>query len=106
VLRAGKLGPTSRGGEDTMLVLQAISGTDAGDTDSIASGLDCDARAPIKGLRVGYFPAWMREATAVDRAALAAAKKLGMEPVEVSIPDWPSDALDLILFAESRASFE
>jgi len=101
-----KLGPMTRGVEDTMLVLQAISGTDAGDTDSIASELDYDARAPIKGLRVGYFPAWMREATAVDRAALAAAKKLGMEPVEVSIPDWPYDSLDLILFAESAASFE
>ena len=48
----------------------------------------------------------MHEATAVDRAALAAAKKLGMEPVEVSIPDWPYDSLDLILFAESAASFE
>jgi Asp-tRNA(Asn)/Glu-tRNA(Gln) amidotransferase A subunit family amidase len=101
-----KLGPMTRGVEDTMLVLQAISGTDAGDTDSIASELDYDARAPIKGLRVGYFPAWMREATAVDRAALAAVKKLGMEPVEVSIPDWPYDSLDLILFAESAASFE
>jgi Asp-tRNA(Asn)/Glu-tRNA(Gln) amidotransferase A subunit family amidase len=101
-----KLGPMARGVEDTMLVLQAISGTDAGDTDSIASELDYDARAPIKGLRVGYFPAWMSEATAVDRAALAAVKKLGMEPVEVSIPDWPYDSLDLILFAESAASFE
>src|ERR1700733_5602723 len=101
-----KLGPMTRGVEDTMLVLQAISGTDAGDTDSIASELDYDARAPIKGLGVGYFPAWMHEATAVDRAALAAAKKLGMEPVEVSIPDWPYDSLDLILFAESAASFE
>jgi Asp-tRNA(Asn)/Glu-tRNA(Gln) amidotransferase A subunit family amidase len=29
-----------------------------------------------------------------------------MEPVEVSIPDWPYDSLDLILFAESAASFE
>src|SRR6202034_739863 len=63
-----KLGPMARGVEDTKLLLQAISGTDAGDADSIASELDYDARAPIKGLRVGYFPAWMREATAVDRA--------------------------------------
>jgi len=29
-----------------------------------------------------------------------------MEPVEVSIPDWPYDSLDLILFAEAAASFE
>jgi Asp-tRNA(Asn)/Glu-tRNA(Gln) amidotransferase A subunit family amidase len=29
-----------------------------------------------------------------------------MKPVEVSIPDWPYDSLDLILFAESAAAFE
>jgi Asp-tRNA(Asn)/Glu-tRNA(Gln) amidotransferase A subunit family amidase len=101
-----KLGPMTRGVEDTMMVLQAISGPDAGDSDSVASELDYDARGPVKGLRVGYFPAWMREATAVDRAALAAVKKLGMQAVEVSIPDWPYDSLDLILFAEAAASFE
>jgi Asp-tRNA(Asn)/Glu-tRNA(Gln) amidotransferase A subunit family amidase len=101
-----KLGPMTRGVEDTMLVLQAISGPDAGDTDSVASNLDYDARAPIKGLRVGYFPSWMHEATEVDRAALQAAKKLDMQLVEVSIPDWPYDSLDLILFAEAAAAFE
>ncbi|HTD75082.1 MAG TPA: amidase [Steroidobacteraceae bacterium] len=101
-----KLGPMTRGVEDTMLVLQAISGPDAGDTDSVASDLDYDARAPIKGLKVGYFPSWMSEATEVDRAALQAAKKLDMQLVEVSIPDWPYDSLDLILFAEAAAAFE
>src|SRR5260370_526643 len=29
-----------------------------------------------------------------------------MLPVEVAIPDWPYDSLDLILFAESAAAFE
>jgi Asp-tRNA(Asn)/Glu-tRNA(Gln) amidotransferase A subunit family amidase len=101
-----KLGPMTRGVEDTMLVLQAISGPDAGDTDSVAGELDYDARAPIKGLRIGYFPSWMHEATEVDRAALQAAKKLDMQLVEVSIPDWPYDSLDLILFAEAAAAFE
>jgi len=101
-----KLGPMARGVEDTMLVLQAISGQDGGDMDSVASDLEYDAGAPIKGLRVGYFPDWMSEATAVDRAALEAAKKLGLEAVAVSIPDWPYDSLDLILFAEAAAAFE
>jgi Asp-tRNA(Asn)/Glu-tRNA(Gln) amidotransferase A subunit family amidase len=101
-----KLGPMTRGVEDTMLVLQAISGPDAGDTDSVSSELEYDARVPIKGLRVGYFPGWMREATAVDRAALETVRKLVMQAVEVSIPDWPYDSLDLILFAEAAASFE
>src|ERR1700724_2082419 len=56
-----KLGPMTRGVEDTMLVLQAITGPDAGDVSSVPCRLDFDAAAPVKGLRVGYFPAWMKE---------------------------------------------
>ncbi len=103
-----KLGPMARGVEDTLLVLKAISGPDAGDVASVPSKLDFDANAPVRGLRVGYFPAWMKEAPAtdVDRAALDAVSKVGMTPVEVSLPDWPYDSLQLILFAEGAAAFE
>ena len=103
-----KLGPMTRSVEDTMLVLQAISGPDAGDVASVPSKLDFDAGASVRGLRIGYFPAWMNDAqaTAVDRAALETAKKVGMIPVEVAIPDWPYDSLNLILFAESAAAHE
>jgi Asp-tRNA(Asn)/Glu-tRNA(Gln) amidotransferase A subunit family amidase len=103
-----KLGPMTRSVEDAMLVLHAISGPDAGDLASVPSKLDFDAAAPVQGLRVGYFPKWMKEppATDVDRSALEVVKKVGMVPVEVSIPDWPYDSLDLILFAEAAAAFE
>jgi Asp-tRNA(Asn)/Glu-tRNA(Gln) amidotransferase A subunit family amidase len=103
-----KLGPMCRSVEDTLLVLHAISGPDPGDINSVPSKLDFDAHAPVKGLRVGYFPKWMQEspATDVDRAALEAVKKVGMIPVEVSLPDWPYDSLNLILFAEGAAAFE
>jgi len=103
-----KLGPMTRSVEDAMLVLQAISGPDAGDVDSVPSKLDFDAGASVEGLRVGYFPAWMNErpATEVDRAALNEVKKVGMVPVEVAIPDWPYGSLNLILFAEGAAAFE
>jgi Asp-tRNA(Asn)/Glu-tRNA(Gln) amidotransferase A subunit family amidase len=103
-----KLGPMTRSVEDAMLVLQAISGPDASDLSSATGKLDFDAGASVRGLRVGYFPGWMKEnpATDVDRAALDAVRKAGMLPVEVSIPDWPYDSLELILFAESAAAFE
>jgi Asp-tRNA(Asn)/Glu-tRNA(Gln) amidotransferase A subunit family amidase len=103
-----KLGPMARSVEDTILVLNAISGPDPGDVASVPSTLAYNAGASVKGLRVGYFPAWMKEApaTEVDRAALEAVKKLGMIPVEVAIPDWPYDSLNLILFAEGAAAFE
>jgi Asp-tRNA(Asn)/Glu-tRNA(Gln) amidotransferase A subunit family amidase len=103
-----KLGPMTRGVEDALLVLQAISGPDPGDVASVPSRLDFDASAGVAGLRVGYFPGWMKEspATDVDRAALETTRQLGMAPVEVSLPDWPYDSLSLILFAEAAAAFE
>ena len=103
-----KLGPMTRSVEDALLVLAAISGPDANDTASVPSHLDFDANASVKGLRVGYFPAWMKErpATEVDRAALETVKKVGLELKEVSLPDWPYDSLNLILFAEGAAAFE
>jgi len=103
-----KLGPMTRAVEDTMLVLNAISGPDPGDVASVQSSLTFNAAASVTGLRVGYFPAWMKEdpATDVDRAALETVRKLGMVPVPVSIPDWPYDSLNLILFAEGAAAFE
>jgi Asp-tRNA(Asn)/Glu-tRNA(Gln) amidotransferase A subunit family amidase len=91
-----------------MLVLRAISGPDAGDLNSVPSQFDFNANSLVRGLRLGYFPAWMKEAPAtdVDRAALETARQLGFIPVEVSLPDWPYDSLDLILFAEAAAAFE
>jgi Asp-tRNA(Asn)/Glu-tRNA(Gln) amidotransferase A subunit family amidase len=103
-----KLGPMTRGVEDGLLVLKAISGPDPGDVASVPSFLDFDAAQPVTGLRVGYFPKWMKElpATDVDRASLETMRKLGMIPTEVSLPDWPYDSLSLILFAEGAAAFE
>jgi Asp-tRNA(Asn)/Glu-tRNA(Gln) amidotransferase A subunit family amidase len=103
-----KLGPMTRSVEDTMLVLHAISGPDAGDVASVPSHVDFDASAPVKGLRVGYIENWMKEAPAtdVDRATLETTRKLGMVPTPVTLADWPYDSLNLILFAEAAAAFE
>ena len=103
-----KLGPMTRGVEDAMLVLRAISGPDPGDVASVPSKLDFDAGTNVRGLRVGYFPDWLKDkaATDVDRNALKTVKRLGMVPVEISIPDWPYSSLNLILFAEGAAAFE
>ena len=103
-----KLGPMTRSVEDAMLILQAITGPDAGDVASVPARLDFDANQPVTGLRVGYFPNWMKEspATDVDRAALDTLRQLGLSPTEVSIPDWPYGALNVVLFAEAAAAFE
>ncbi len=103
-----KLGPMARGVGDALLVLHAISGPDAADLSSVSSKLDFDAGASVQGLRVGYFPAWLKDgsATDVDRSAVDAVRKVGMIPTEVSLPDWPYDSLNVILFSESAAAFE
>jgi len=88
--------------------LNAISGPDASDAGSVPSTLTFKGGASVAGLRVGYFPGWMKEdpATDVDRAALDTVKKVGMTPVAVSLPDWPYDSLNVVLFAEAAAAFE
>jgi Asp-tRNA(Asn)/Glu-tRNA(Gln) amidotransferase A subunit family amidase len=103
-----KLGPMTRSVEDAMLVLQAISGPDPGDVSSVPSHLEFDATASPNGLRIGYFPAWMKDspATDVDRAALETVKTLGMVATEVSLPDWPYGSLQHVLFSEAAAAFE
>jgi Asp-tRNA(Asn)/Glu-tRNA(Gln) amidotransferase A subunit family amidase len=103
-----KLGPMARFVEDTMLVLEAIGGPDGHDVACVPEGKTIGAGKIVQGLRVGYFPEWMKSAPAtdVDRHALEVVKTLGMELVEVSLPDWPYDSLNIILFAESAAAFE
>ena len=115
-----KLGPMARSVEDTMLVLNAISGPEAPDN---SAGIDssCVASAPlfapkttssasnsVTSLKLGYFPKWMKEAPAtdVDRHALEVARQLGMTLIPLELPDWPYDSLQLILFAEGAAAFE
>lgn len=103
-----KLGPMTRSVEDAVLVLHALSGPDPGDFASVPSHFRFNAAANVHGLRVGYIPPWMAEAPAtdVDRNAMKAVEKAGMRLVEVSIPDWPYDSLNVVLFAEAAAAFE
>ncbi|HEU4411816.1 MAG TPA: amidase [Polyangiaceae bacterium] len=101
-----KLGPMARAVEDTALVLGAISGPDPGDASSVPSAFDFDADAPVKGLRVGFVRAWLDGASEAERGALEAAKRAGMQAVEVAFPDLPYGGLLPALFAEAAASFD
>lgn len=102
-----KVGPICRAVEDTGIVLAAINGYDSADRSSIGAPLAFDAGADIAGLTVGYLTeAFGEGATAVDHAALAAARDLGLDVREVNLPDLPYGALMNILYAEAAASFE
>ncbi len=102
-----KVGPICRAVEDTAMVLGALNGFDPADRCSIGAPFNFDAAAPIAGLRLGYLPAAFGEgATAVDHAALGAARGLGVEVVEVSLPDLSYGALMNVVYAEAAAAFE
>ncbi len=102
-----KVGPICRGVEDTALVLDALNGADTDDLGSIAAPFSYDAQRDISGLTLGYLPeAFGDGATDVDHAALTAAKELGVNVVETSLPDLPYDALMNIVYAEAAAAFE
>lgn len=102
-----KVGPICRGVDDTALVLDVLNGADYGDICSIAAPFFYDATRDVSGLKLGYLPqAFDEGATEVDHDALAAAKDLGVEVVEVDLPDLPYEALMNVVYAEAAAAFE
>lgn len=102
-----KVGPICRSVEDTALVLAALNGGDINDLASIDAPFAFDATTGIDGMTLGYLPEAFEEgATDIDRAALAAARTLGITVKEVSIEDLPFGALMNIVYAEAAAAFE
>ena len=103
-----KVGPICRSVEDCALVLAAINGPDPADRGSIGASFNFDGTAKPDGLRLGYVPSTFEDegATNVDRAALEAARRLGVEVIEIALPDLPYQSLMSMLFAEAAAAFE
>lgn len=92
-----KLGPICRSAADCDLVFRAICNSDEPSDDR-----------RLEDLRVGY----VKEAFATsktkahDEAVLEAFRSRGIEPVPLELPDYPLEALTLILFAEAAAAFD
>ena len=101
-----KIGPIARSVEDTALVLSVINALDPMDPGSLGMGFEADMAADVRGMRVGWNPAWFENGTDADRAALEAARAAGVELVEFAMPDRPYDALLATVEAESAAAFE
>ena len=103
-----KIGPICRAAEDTALVLAALNQPDPADAFQIPVPFGYASARAVAGLRLGYYEQDFAAdgAYPLDRAALDAARSLGMEIVPLERPDLPYDALMSILFAEAAASFE
>ena len=101
-----KIGPIVRSATDAALVLAAINGADDGDPASLSTTFGADMSRDLSGLRVGYNPAWIEQGGAHDRAALEAARSLGVELAAFDIDDKPYDTMLIQLEAEAAAAFE
>jgi len=103
-----KIGPICRTVDDTMHVLVAINGADAGDPSSLDVPLRYDATQSARGLRIGYDPKWFEgdDLHAHDQAALDLLEARGVKLVQTQLPEWEYDALLNILLAEAASAFE
>lgn len=101
-----KIGPIVRSAPDAALVLAALNGADHGDPASRDTGFEADFSRDLSGLRVGYNASWFEGAADPDRAALEAARSLGVELVAFDVDERPWDAMLMQLEAEAAAAFE
>lgn len=103
-----KVGPITRTVEDSALVLDAILGFDPADPATQSHPFAFDANQPVAGMKVGYDPRWFAEryTSKMDQDAFEVIKSLGVELVEITLPDWPYDSLQTILMVEAAAAFE
>src|SRR5690606_21739262 len=85
-----KLGPICRSALDCALVFDAIRGPDGKDRSVTAAPFNYNAKKPIKDLKVGYIKSYF-DADSINRekneAILQVIRKLGIQPVEVRLPD-------------------
>ena len=119
-----KLGPLCRSAEDCALVLDAIYGPDNQDGTVHDVPFNWDAAVDIHKLRIGYLKedfehkppegeerpqqkAQRLDAIKFDGAALEVLRgKMGINLIEIKLPDLPYGAMRPILVAEAAAAFD
>jgi Asp-tRNA(Asn)/Glu-tRNA(Gln) amidotransferase A subunit family amidase len=104
-----KLGPICRSVEDCVIVLHAIRGPDGKDQTVRSVPFDWDSDVSVARLRVGYVKsAFARDyrGKASDEDTLKALGRLGVDLVPIEMPEFPVQALRLIMDAETGAAFD
>lgn len=106
-----KVGPLARNAEDCAIVFSVIQGEDKNDltTKNLPFGVDWTKDA--KSLKVAYLKKDIEKDTTDTgdnlRHALKVLKEMGIEPIEVELPeDVPYRGFDIILRAEAGAFFD
>ena len=116
-----KLGPICRSVEDCALVLNAIYGPDGKDLSVHDAAFNWNAGTKLSSLRIGYTRKFfdlpeqdtvngkletVHGSKRFDDAALDILRKLGANLIPVELPDFPYNAMRLMLTVEAAAAFD
>jgi Asp-tRNA(Asn)/Glu-tRNA(Gln) amidotransferase A subunit family amidase len=105
-----KIGPICRSVTDCAEVLRLIEGPDGKDPTVVKAPLNWDARGPVRSLKVGYLASDFEALNANDKllydAALNVLRKIGVKLQPMTLPDYPTGAINLVLDAEAGAAFD
>jgi Asp-tRNA(Asn)/Glu-tRNA(Gln) amidotransferase A subunit family amidase len=104
-----KIGPICRSVEDCAIVFDAIRGLDGRDLTVTSYPFNYDANLDITPLCVGYVKsafASERDNRSNDDETLRVLKSLGIKLIPIEPPDFPYEALTIILSAEAAAAFD
>jgi len=105
-----KIGPICRSVEDCAMVLNAIQGPDDRDLSVLDVPFNWDANLDIRKLRVGYLKAAFSnthqtpQVDANDAAALAKLRSMGVELIEVELPERADLDIGTIIYGEGNAA--
>lgn len=104
-----KIGPICRTVEDCAMVVQAIAGSDGRDQSVIDAPFNYSPDIDTRRLRIGYLAADFAADTscaASNNATLAKLREMGAQLVEIKLPQYPIEAMSIILVAEAAAAFD
>ncbi|MEE9443039.1 MAG: amidase [candidate division Zixibacteria bacterium] len=104
-----KLGPICRTVEDCALVYNAIRGSDGIDMSVIDAAFNYNPDIDLKSLKIGYLKkdfdtdsSYMEH----NNNALQVMRGLGVDLIEIELPDMPIMPMSIILSAEAAAAFD
>ncbi|UCC80239.1 MAG: amidase [Candidatus Zixiibacteriota bacterium] len=104
-----KIGPICRSAEDCAIVFDAIRGPDGVDMSVIDAAFNYNYNIDLKNLRIGYLKEDFDNDTSFaesNAATLNELRQLGVELIEIKLPDLPIDPMQIILSAEAAAAFD
>ena len=107
-----KIGPMCRSVEDCALVLHAIQGPDDRDLSVQDVPFNWDANVDIRKLRVGYLKGAFADTRqtpqteANDAAALEKIRSLGVNLIEMALPEHANLDIGMIIYGEGNAALK